>query len=277
MVSGTRSQLDRKITYHSSGGENTDEKPSSILSAWKSVESKRKLSATPSVGPYRNLSEKRKRWETGVLRRYAPAVFTLIFENSPIWLLSLEPYFVKELWFPQFASFSDLRKRIVDAGKLFVELLFKFDISILKFNGKSVSDNSLCDSGILLVSGSLTFAKETVIQRLYSFTSPGIFIVDTHCRMRKLPDFRMSLSRVKHSQCGGATKFETVFACLNASVVPPDSQLKRDIGVFLDFSRYARPCGEEDVGEMITQYDLLPISDHAFSGEIIVESRLSSS
>ena len=277
MVSGTRSQFDKNITHHSSGRENTDVKPSSVLSAWKSVESKRKLSATPSVGTYRNCSEKRKRWETGVLRRYATTVITLFFENSPIWLLSLEPYFVEELRFPQFASFSDLRKRIVNAGKLFVELLSKFDTSIFKFNGKSVSDNSLSDSGVLLVSGSLTFAKDTVLKRLNSFVSPVLFIMDTHCRMRKLSDFRIPLTRVKHSQCGGATKFETIFSCLNTTIVPPTSPLKRDIGAFLDFSRYARPCDDDDVGELITQYDLLPIGIRAFSSQIIVECRHSAS
>jgi len=221
--------------------------------------------------------EKRKHQETGILHRIEPTIFTLFCESSPIWLLSLEPYFTQGIHFPQFSSFSELRNRVVGSGKLFVELLSRFHLSILKFNGKCVSDNSISSSSIVLVSGSLTYLKTTVATHLEGCTAPALFILDEHRRARKLPDFRPPLQRLKHNHFGGGTKFETLWTSLNVNVEPQVTDLRRDIAAFLDFSIPAQRMTTELHARHVTQFELLPISIQAFSEKIVVESRFFSS
>ena len=221
------------------------------------------------------MPEKRKRVENGRLSQFRSTSFILLFENAPIWLLSLEMYFVKTISFWQFSDFSQLRSHVVRQGRFFVELLSRFDISKFNFNGNHVSDQHT--SSLILVSGSLTFIRSMLSQFPVSENSSLIFIVDKHCKIRKLPDFRPNLTRIKHEDFGGGTKFETLWASMNVDLVPRSTTIRRDISAFLDFSQKSRPIKSLTDQYFLSQYDLLPISTTTMRRKILVDSHFGSS
>jgi len=257
------------VRSYPSEKEETDVNKIPILSAWQSVESKRKLANQRD--PIVLGQVKRKQWESGLLNIFEPTSFVLYFETTPMWLLALEPYFVKKIYFVQFSSFSELRRRVVTLGRFYSELLARFDTSTFKFNSNRV--NACQSSSLTLVSGSLTFLKNIVPQ---IGDAKMIFVMDDYCKIRKLPEFRLPLLRAKHSRFGGGTKYETIFASMNVDVSPEYTKIRRDIGSFLDFSQYSKPWLRPIPGE-IHQSDLYPITSNAHDLEIVVESHFSSS
>ena len=268
--------VESKQENHSSDGEETDVNKNPILSAWQSVESKGKLSYHKRVEDTRKSSlkmEKRKRWETGLLKRFKSTSFHLYFEKAPVWLMSLEPYFVETIYFDQYASFSELRRYIVQLDGVYVDLLSRFDTSIFKFNANRVS--ACQSSSLTLVSGSLTFLQ-TVLPRVNN--SKMVYILDEHCKIRKIPDFRPKLRRVTHSQFGGGTKYESLFTSFNVELSPSYTTLRRDISSFLDFSQFSKPwLSPHGDGTDLHQFELYPILANHEDLNVVVESQFSSS
>jgi len=175
---------------------------------------------------------KRKVVESGLLEIYHPRDLVLWFENLPIWMLSLEVIYVKQIYFPQWESLSKLLIYLRKSrdGPLFEAVLSKFDQSLLIFK-----DISCCDfsTSLTLISGSLPFYTDS----LHQFSSSQIiFVLDVHTKLRKIPAFTPRLFRIKHTDVGGATKFETVFSMLNIDKMPIFSKIQRDISSYIDYS-----------------------------------------
>ena len=260
---------ERSLQSHSSEGEETDVNKTHILSAWQSVESKRKLSNrcdASMFGP-----AKRKLWESGPIQKFALTSFVVYFETVPVWLLALEPYFVETIYFIQFATFSALRQLVVRLGGFYVELLARFDISTFKFNSNGV--NEFQSSSLTLVSGSLTFLKHFVPSL---GNAKMIFILDKHCKVRKVPDFRPKLHRIKHFRLGGGTKYETIFASMNVDLIPSETNIRRNIASFLDFSQYSKPWLSPGNKEL-HQFDLYPITSNIRDYDVVMDSNFASS
>ena len=196
---------------------------------------------------------RKRKVEEGILHQMPHLTFVLLFEAVPFWLLALDPPMIKSLIFPQFETFLELQDKLltVIGGSFYLNVLeeIKGNCS-LKFSKENVDQDSL-----ILISGSLTFFAKVVTT--ISENSKFIFIRGEHSRLRVLPNFLIKLHRVKHTQVGGATKFETIWGSKGLVFTPKYTALRRRIYSYLDFSQRSKPVTPGLDSGLVSHLDLL--------------------
>jgi len=215
---------------------------------------KRKITA-PSI------PSKHKLVETGILSTYSPIAVEIRFENAPVWLFALHPSFVEKIYFPMLTNEQDLSMSMQsypDTLLIVKEHLSKFRLSALNFNSTItplLSTSHLSSSNIVLISGSLTFL-DTQIHSIQG--SPFMYISEKHIKIRRIPQFRLRLHRLKHEVVGGASKFESLWCTNIPDFLPQLSTIRRDIACYIDHSIRPTPVGLEGLSPLLThQYDRL--------------------
>ena len=180
--------------------------------------------------------------------------------------------YVEKLYFPQWSSKNALSQFLNKSrdGPLFEAALTLFDQSLLTF--KKCCNVSSCTTSLTLISGSLSFFS-SVLDR--STEGQVIFLMDRHQRLRKVPSFSPLLRRIKHSNVGGATKFETFYSMINIEQTPVFSNITRDIASYLDYSIRTVQSVVEGTPFAINQFDRL--HPHALYAKILVTSDFSCS
>ena len=157
--------------------------------------------------------------------------FALLFELAPVWLFSLEPLFVENIYFPQFQSEADLIASIPSTHSSWLcQALQQFDQDVLHYSVNSKA--KITQPIITLVSGSFHFfedcrANDQIVSSFY------LFIVHQHFRCRYLP--HPSFHRIKHNDHGGPTSFETVWTSSVSALEVFPSPLRRNIYSFIDY------------------------------------------
>ena len=186
--------------------------------------------------------------------------------------MGLEKDYVQTLHFPQWTSKNALSRFLNKTrdGPFFEESLGIFDQSLLTF--KDSSSVSSCTTNLFLISGSLSFFRSILAK---SLVGQVIFLMDKHKRLRKIPPFSPLLHRIKHSNVGGATKFETFYSMINVDKRPQFSSIIRDISSYLDYSIRSAQSLPEGASFPINQYDQL--HPNALHSKILVSSDFSCS
>jgi len=175
--------------------------------------------------------DRKRKVEEGLLYMPTPMTFDIFFESLPLWILNLEPSYVKAINFAQFDSESTLFSHLLslDGGAFYVD-------TVQKVNSTLMYKQTLNPTSLILISGSLTFFSAVLkhLDKDFKF----LFIHDAHVRFRHLPHMAShTFHRLRHVSFGGATKFETLWACSsNLSFLPHTTKLRRSIYSFIDFS-----------------------------------------
>ena len=165
--------------------------------------------------------------EEGIISITSLDSVVLLFENAPVWILGLYPTKIRKIYIPQFNSFSELLQHIL--GKGIDAAIYNKYVSLVGRRcfifGKQKEIFSY-----FLISGSTFFLNDRLSMLRHE---KFLYISDQHKVFQRLPNFDITLRRVSHSECGGATTF-TLLLGHNFPFQFCSSTLTRKIGDFID-------------------------------------------
>lgn len=182
--------------------------------------------------------------EVHILHTIEQIDLMLIFEGFPLWLLSLEPVWVRSILIVGFSDHEMLLRKLTDRGYpllIFQRALSRFATGKIRY---TLTLPGKLDEDLVLISGQLSFLIST-FERLSTVSQPVIGTIDSHvhCRFhfgrpanvnRDLVPF-VTWHRIRHATVGGASNFIAVHGTMNgAELTPRVSSLRRAVGDFLD-------------------------------------------
>ena len=147
-----------------------------------------------------------------------------------MWLLSLETNIVDRIYLPDFTSMQQFKTHIDNYTK--DDLIFNRIITHLGLHSFVFGASTLTDNVLILISGSIEF-----INSFQYKGAPFIYVYDEPMRIRrKIVSSSCPLHQIKHTQCGGATSYTTVWSSNISSLTPHSTSIRRNIGDYIDHS-----------------------------------------
>lgn len=166
----------------------------------------------------------------GILPKYLKTTFAVNFQNHPLWLLSLEPRYVKELHFPYFTSAKSLREH-----RDIAEHLDFYEQVLSQFRGITTFKTTIQKQFTFhLTSGSKDWLDSSPTCRC----KHQIQLVHTSFRVRA-SSTTAGISTISYSALGGATTFRSSYKLSNKLRHPKHSNIKRNIQTYLEFGDQA--------------------------------------
>ena len=157
----------------------------------------------------------------------------LVFENAPVCILGLFPIKVDKIYIPQFFSSSYLLRHIESKGidsQLYNKYVSLVGRKCFIFGKNKVS------VAYWLILGSTQFLND----QLDTLQNKNcLYVLDHHKTLRRLPTFMITLRRLTHAQCGGATLFHVIIG-YNFPFQVITLSLRQKTGDFIDHSILTR-------------------------------------
>lgn len=193
---------------------------------------------------------------SGEIRLNSAQQIYLIYQTSPIWLLSIT---VSELEVLYIDSLERLCQSF-DDDALFSSVYTKRWNEILKkVQEKRFEDVSSSSTLLVLVSGDLDFVQSTSLRCSSSYT---LGLIDRYCKMRrKLPSGLGKWSQVSHSYIGGPTSFATLWYQNNfLPFLTLPKGMKHNISHFIHHGIRGKPILPDDQSSFAPVSSLLSLS-----------------
>jgi hypothetical protein len=163
--------------------------------------------------------------------------FCIIFDDAPIWILSLDRTFAASVVMFGFESARALSDRLEDtefSNHLLLAVIARLGPRRMKY---TVEASEVPDDAVWLVSGSL--ATTATLATQVPPTTRSLYLIDHHLRgSPRLPN-RYSWQKVQHLHFGGATCFRTAIGSQHLALSPVKTSLRRTLAHIVDFAEPA--------------------------------------
>ena len=187
--------------------------------------------------------------ESKEIRSVEPQNWAIIFESYPVWIFSLTPDIILKIYLPNFDSWTAFRNALLSTANSGAIVIYDAIVSRLgrrKFLFKDPPPDC-----VWLVSGSINYINGHLLAR------PGLGVVDSYNRGRRLPSSALRLVQLQHNRCGGATTFRTLW-CSSKKLILHTSAFRRSIRDFLDYGNIKGTFFDHLPPTALTEDDLLP-------------------
>ena len=196
----------------------------------------------------------------------------LRFKHFPIWILSLDPQFLLNIYLPDFSSWTSFQRAFTHTFHNPVLLEALLLLTPNKFIFGSLPSPS--DPTLHLFSGSVVYLNSIFDS---SSLTPTLYLIDEHSNPRQLPSSSFQLSRISHKAVGGVTTFHTMWGSSNIpNFRPIVTSLRRRLGSIIDHSiRSGHTTVLPVLAPHLTLDIFLPI--HHLDAQVLLPSHFSAS